>query len=421
MSNNKNTNTNKSTSNNQKSSKQQSTKKVSKQSTPTMKKEQNKKSTIVTNTTKKAVKANIPKPKKEKALDHKCPGCGAPIFFNPTLGKWKCEYCDSAYTLEEMQKYNNASSIENNTSTVEHTDTPVDNAMYVSYKCKNCGAEIVADEQTAATFCVYCGNTAILKEKLAGEFTPNYIIPFKKEKDLAIKKFKELSKGRPFMPTGFNDQKNIEKIRGIYVPFWLYDLSVSGNFSFNAQRVKSWTSGDRRYTQTDYYKIYRTGGMDYKKVPVDGSTRFNNDIMNTLEPFDYKELVPYNHAYLSGFYAERFDVDGDTAIYEAVNRALASGREVMLNSAMGYSSKTVFEDQLKAFLDNKYYALLPIWMVNVKYQDKYYLFAMNGQSGEFIGDVPIDKKKVVIRSIITFIIVFAVVMLINYFIYLGGK
>ncbi len=353
--------------------------------------------------------------KKDKALDHKCPGCGAPIFFNPTLGKWKCEYCNNEFNLDEMQKYNNASSVENNAN-----NDVIDDTTYISYKCKNCGAEIVADEQTSATFCVYCGNTAILKNKLSGEFKPDYIIPFKVEKEAAIKAFEDLSKGRPFMPKGFNSKANIEKIRGVYIPFWLYDFKVEGELNMEASKTRTTATPSMTYIKTDYYKVYRTASMNFIKVPVDGSTRFSNDIMNSIEPFDYNDMVDYNHAYLSGFLAEKYDVDGDESAKDAQDRALESGQNKIFNDVMEFSSKTITEDTLGATITNRKYALLPVWMVNVKYQDKYYLFAMNGQTGEFIGDIPLDKNKVTRWSIISFIIVFVIVVLLSLVIYWMG-
>lgn len=243
----------------------------------------------------------MPKTKKttDKALDHKCPSCGAPIHFHPSSGTWKCEYCNSSFTLEEMQKSNNASS-EIHNQKQETTEEVDDYNEYVSYKCQDCGAEIIADSQTAATFCVYCGNTAILKDKLSGKFAPDYVIPFQKEKEDAEKAFKELAKGRPFVPKDFTDIKHIEKIKGVYIPFWLYDVEVAGSLNCDAKKIMTWTAGDTRFTKTDTYKLYRTGSMHFAKVPVDGSTRFNNDIMNSIEPFDYAGLIKYNHAYLSG-------------------------------------------------------------------------------------------------------------------------
>lgn len=355
--------------------------------------------------------------KKEKALDHKCPGCRAPIFFVPSLGKWKCEYCNGAYTLEELQKYNNASSDAHNQN-VHLTENTED--IYDSYKCKNCGAEIVADNQTSATFCVYCGNTAILKSKLSGQFKPDLIIPFKKEKQVAINAFKGLSKGRPFLPDDFNDINNIEKIRGIYIPFWIYDMEVSGGIEARAQRVTTWSRGNTHYTKTDYYKIFRDGSIKYSKIPIDGSSRFDNDIMSSIEPFDYNEIVPYNHAYLSGFLAERFDIEGDVLIGNAVTRAVESTKNVFLNDATGYSMKTIYNNGLLAKDVKKQYALFPVWMVNVKYKDKYYLFAMNGQTGEFIGDMPVDKKKVIKWSILMFLGIFVGILILMFILFKMG-
>ncbi len=353
------------------------------------------------------------KQRKEKALDNKCPSCGAPIKFNPTAGKWKCEYCESEFTLEEMQKHNNASNVKNNENGEASKIEEIDDTVYVSYKCQNCGAEIVADEQTAATFCVYCGNTAILKNKLSGEFKPNLIIPFKTEKEHAIKAFENVSKGRPFVPKDFNNKNNIEKIKGVYIPFWLYDVGVAGDVDCDAKRVTSWSRGDTHYTKTDIYKIFRSGSMKFAKIPVDGSTRFDNDIMNSIEPFNYEEMIQYNHAYLSGFFAEKYDVDSEGAFKDAQDRALESGKDIMVNSSPGYSGKLVTNNTLVPTLENKYYALLPVWMVNVKYKDKMYIFAMNGQTGEFIGDIPLDKKKAILWGILIFVGIMLAIILIS--------
>ncbi len=348
-----------------------------------------------------------PKKSREKAIDNQCPGCGAPIKFDPSVGKWKCEYCNSEFTLEDMQKHNNASSEEVN----KEDDVTEEDIEYTSYRCENCGAEIVADSQTSATFCVYCGNTAILKSKLAGKFAPDLLIPFKTTKEQAVQNFIGLKKGRPFIPKDFLNGENVEKIRGIYIPFWLNDILVSGTVNFTGEIVTRWSRGDTTYTKTDKYKLYRSGSMNFEKVPVDGSTRFANDIMNSIEPFNYKELVKYNHAYLSGFYAEMYDVSNEESFKEAGARTLRSGQEIFLNSAPGYSAKIPFENNLTSKQTGKAYALLPVWMVNVKYKDKTYLFAMNGQTGKFIGNIPLDKGKVVLWSIGIFAIILLVITL----------
>lgn len=353
-----------------------------------------------------------------KVLDNKCPSCGAPIHFKPELGKFKCDYCDSEYTAEQLKDMDKLKEEEVKENSKKTSDNYSD---YVNYNCPDCGAEIITDSNTAATFCVYCGNTSIIKNRLSGDFAPKYIIPFKMEKQKAIDAFKRLRKGKPLVPKSFVSEQNIEKITGVYIPFWLYDINVSGTLSAKATKVSSWSVGDTRYTKTDYYNVVRSGDMSYNRVPVDGSTRFNNDMMNSIEPFDYSKLIDYNHAYLSGFLAEKYDVSKDDAFVDAKTRTLNSTKDQMLSSMIGYSSKVVTSNDLDSKASGSEYVLFPVWMVNVKYKNEYYLFAMNGESGKFIGNIPLDKKKAFILTIIIFVISFLICVGISYLIYLGGQ
>ena len=343
-------------------------------------------------------------------MDNRCPSCNAPITYKPKLGKFKCDYCDNEFTADQLKKVEE-----------QPVEEVVKDVEYVSYNCPDCGAQIIADETTSATFCLYCGNSSILKNKLSGEFKPDKIIPFRKEKNDAVEAFKKLTKGRPFIPKSFIDEKNIEKITGLYIPFWLYDFKVNGGVMLNATKVKHWTTGNTNFTQTDFYDVYREGTFGYDMVPSDGSKKFSNDIMNSIEPYDYKDMIDYNPLYLSGFLAERYDVSKDEAFPEARDRVLRSTEEQMMADAVGYSTKTLVTKNLTATSTQTRYALLPVWMVNVKYEDKFYLFAMNGQTGEFIGDIPIDKKKVIYYFLGIGAAIFAVLCIIAYFVlFVGG-
>lgn len=345
----------------------------------------------------------------KKVLDNRCPRCQAPIEFNPKLGLFKCDYCDGKFTAEELKDM-----------TTEENKVTETSVEYVNYNCPDCGAVIITDENTAATFCVYCGNTSIIKSRLSGEFAPSKIIPFKKTKEDAIAAFQGLKKGRHLIPKEFINEKNIEKIMGVYIPFWLFDVTSTGDLQIDATRVNSWTSGDTHYTKTDYFKVEREGSMKFSKVPVDGSVRFEDDIMNTIEPFDYSSLVPYNHAYLSGFLAERYDVSKEDAYKSTEDRTVKFTKEEMLSSALGYASKVVTNCDISLHNDNCEYVMLPVYMVNVKYKDKFYIFAMNGESGEFVGNIPLDKKKAVIMSILLFIIIFVFILVISYIVFKFG-
>ena len=338
----------------------------------------------------------------EAAVEHRCPTCHSSISYDPKLDKWKCKYCYNSFTIDEINKYNDKK------KNVEEYNG------YVSYKCESCGAEIIVDENTSATFCVYCGNTAILKSKLTGKFNPTSLIPFKTEKEDAIKAFKALSKGRPLIPNEFLDEKNIEKIRGVYVPFWLYDVNVAGDVEMLGKRVKKYTDGYQSVTLVDRYEITRGGTMRFNSIPIDGSSRFDNDIMNSIEPYNYNELVPYNQAYLSGFYAEKYDLEGEVLFNEVAVRALNSAEDYFVATARTYKDVTVVENKLKAEELHKEYVLLPVWMLNIKYKNKLYKFSMNGQTGECVGNIPVDKGKVIKFLIIIFAILFIVSMIFWY-------
>ena len=258
-----------------------------------------------------------------EVLDHKCPNCSAVLKYNPHGDNFKCEYCNSEFTIVDLMKYE-----KKNKKEIEKVEksTPVD-----TYICSNCGAEIVVDANTSATSCVYCRNTAILKNKLQGEFNPKYIIPFKKTKEDAIEAFKKIGKGKIFMPKEFNMKKNINEISGIYIPFWLYDYEANGEIKADCKRITSWVSGDYRYTKTDTYLVTRGGQMSLSKVPVDGSKRFPNDVMNSIEPFDYSELKDFNYSYLSGFLSEKYDVTKEEAEQDAITRSKNSFIESLEN------------------------------------------------------------------------------------------
>ncbi|MCI8346503.1 MAG: hypothetical protein HFJ12_00965 [Bacilli bacterium] len=334
-------------------------------------------------------------------LDNKCPACGAKIIFNPKNQKWDCEYCGSKFSLEEMKRYENASSSKSNTK--KNTNSKKKLEGLDVYTCKNCGAEVMADETTTATSCLYCGSTTILKDKIDDGIAPSKLIPFKNVKEDAISAFKGLYKGRPLMPKFFNNPKNIEKITGVYIPFWTYDLKVSGQIDFTATDVKTWSDYSYRYTKTDKFLCKRNSRMSFNRVLVDGSSRFDDDLMDSIEPFNFKELVEYNHAYLSGFLAEKYDVDSNKAMERANKRAMNTAISTTKATVI-HQSKVVTNNNLHIAKVNDDYILLPVWMVNIKYKDKTYTFAMNGQTGEIVGNIPLDIRKTIIVSILLFII-----------------
>ena len=337
----------------------------------------------------------------KNVTNHKCPNCNAGLPFDPEKGLWVCEYCNSEFTLEELNKS------ENNTESSNDANMDL-------YECPSCGAQIIADENTTATFCVYCKNPAIIKSRLQEKFKPQYVIPFKTTKEDAIKAFENYKKNKWFIPDEFNDPQTIQEITGINIPFWLYTCDVDANLSAVAYKIRRWRSGNYRYTKTDTYSITRKGTMGYNKVPADGSKRFDDSIMDSIEPFNYSELKDFDYSYLSGFLSEKYDVTEDEAFDRAEDRIENTSKQKLQSTILGYT--TINVNNFTANINNvsNEYVLLPVWLLNTKYKDKLYPFAMNGQTGKLIGNIPISIKKLILKSLFIFLSLDIIIFLIMY-------
>jgi len=237
----------------------------------------------------------------------KCLTCGADLLFDPTLQKWKCEWCDSEFTESDL-----GSGATEDTSvydTAEEPAEPLDNANIRVYDCNYCGAEVITDATTAATFCVYCQRPVVLVPRLSGEFKPCVMIPFQTTKDEALETFKKYLSKKRFIPDEYKSDQNIEKLTGVYTPFWIYKGDVGFNVQGEGDIVSIRRSGDYRITRTDTYKIVREGKITIENIPVDASSKTPSDVMDSIEPFDFKKLADFSTHFLSGFLAERYDED----------------------------------------------------------------------------------------------------------------
>ena len=334
-------------------------------------------------------------------VDNKCPSCGANVKFNPTTQKWDCEYCGNSYEIGEFEK-------QQEKETKENLDLEID-----EYTCPNCGATVVTDANTVATHCVYCGNTTIMKNRLQGEFKPDKLIPFKSTKEEAIEEFKKNVKKRWFAPSDFHDEKNIEKITGVYVPFWLYDSQMNGNIQSRATQIRRWSSGNYDYTETSTFRCTRSGELQIEDLPVDGSTKFGDEIMDSIEPYNYSEFKPFNRSYLSGFLAEKYDLNKDEVYDRAKKRMENTMVDELKSTIRGYNSVTIDNSDVNINSGEVEYALLPVWMLNIKFKEKMYTFAMNGQTKKVVGTVPMDSGKVIKKCILFFGISFILFFIFN--------
>ena len=231
---------------------------------------------------------------------YKCPGCGAAMEFDSTTQKLGCPSCGMQIDVREYEeKYSQNS-----------TQGEYDKEMKM-YHCNTCGAELVADEYTSATFCSFCGNPTLVEDRLKGEFKPSTIIPFKINKDKAVEIYKNWCKKGPLTPSALSRNSTIEKISGLYVPYWLYDYSAQTDMHANAERVRTTRKGDTEYIYTDHFQVFRNISAKFEKIPADASEKMPDDAMDKLEPFNYNELTAFSMPYLSGYLSERYNYTAD--------------------------------------------------------------------------------------------------------------
>jgi DNA-directed RNA polymerase subunit RPC12/RpoP len=310
----------------------------------------------------------------------------------------KCPYCDTEYDMEIVKEVMNEETEE--ASDQMEWNTTAGSAWQngeagdlVSYICKSCGGEIVCDRTTAATACPYCDNPVVMQEHFAGMLRPDCVIPFKLDKKAAKEAYQNHLKGKVLLPGAFKDKNHIDEIKGVYVPFWLFDAEAEAKVRYRATRVRTWSDSNYEYTETRYYRVLREGNLGFEHVPVDGSTKMADDLMESIEPFDFSEAVDFQTAYLSGFLADRYDVDAEQSIERANERIKKSTESAFADTVHGYSSVIPESSSVRLSEGKSKYALYPVWLLNTTYQNEKYTFAMNGQTGKFVGNLPVDKKK----------------------------
>lgn len=325
--------------------------------------------------------------------EYKCPCCGGAIGFDPGIQKMKCPFCDTEFEMETLAAYDS----ELNSETPDEMQwekaeaVPWQEEGIRSYVCNSCGGEIIGDENTAATACPYCGNPVVMMEQFTGAQKPDLVIPFKLDRNAAIAALKKHYEGKRLLPKVFKDENHLQEIQGIYVPFWLFDTEADANVRYKATKVRAWSDSRYDYTQTSYFALSRGGQLGFERIPVDGSSKMDDTLMESLEPFDHTQAVDFQTAYLAGYLADKYDVDSDRCIQRANQRVRKSTEEAFADTTHGYTTVVPEHTGIRLRGGKVRYALYPVWLLNTKWNDKIYTFAMNGQSGKMVGDLPADK------------------------------
>lgn len=328
--------------------------------------------------------------------EYKCPCCAGKLEFDGTIGKVKCPFCDTEFEVSvfsQLDEEINQAADENLDWKADSSDTFGDSAEGMAYySCKSCGAQIVMDETTAASKCPYCDNPIVMTGNVKGDLKPDLIIPFKLDKKAAEEAFAKHLGSKKLLPRAFKEQKHIKEIKGVYVPYWIYCSKADASVRYKATKVTHRIEGEYDVTETEHYCAFRNGSMEYENVPVDGASKMDDALMDSVEPFDFSAAVPFQTAYMAGYVADRYDEDSDKCSERANERIKNSTAQAFAATVSDYSSVEVESQNIALSNGTAKYALLPLWILTTKWNNENYIFAMNGQTGKFVGNLPCDKS-----------------------------
>ena len=350
--------------------------------------------------------------------NYKCPACTGPLHFVGASGMLECDFCGAKYDVAQIEalyaekeakavaatEQANAKAEQNRQKIAEMESQGWDTSSLSNdwgteadgmkaYSCPSCGAELICDASTAATSCPYCGNPTVVPGQFSGALKPDFVIPFKLSKEDAVAALKNHYKGKPLLPKAFTNGNHIEEVKGVYVPFWMFDGEAEGHARYDATRSRVFRTGDWEVTKTDHFEICRDGSMPFEKVPVDASSRMPDAHMDSIEPYDYAELKPFSSAYLPGFLADKYDVPVADCESRADERCQKTVLDALGRTVSGYDTCIPRAQDVRLHRGKVHYALLPVWMLSTRWNGKSFLFAMNGQTGRLVGDLPTDMGK----------------------------
>lgn len=299
----------------------------------------------------------------------KCKNCGGNSVYHPEKKKMWCPHCESLDSEERVEA-----------GTME--------------TCNNCGAPLEGiNEFTSALKCSHCGSYIILKERVEGIKRADYILPFAVSKDQAVTKLKEEFGRRLFTPDSFLSHASLQLMEGSYVPFWLYDYLSKVDYEGKGTKVRVYRKGDYEYTETSHYRIVRKMDISFDRIPVDASTRMEDDIMDLMEPYEYQALLNFEEKYMSGFEGEVYNFTQE-AMEERARQKAAGDSENLLNQTIsGYSTTLPIHKNINLIKEKGSFALLPVWVYKYNFKGEDYYYYVNGQTGKVIGKTPTDMKK----------------------------
>lgn len=346
------------------------------------------------------------------AITSKCPNCAAGLIFNAEKQKFSCEFCLSDFTEEELKA-----------CAAEQTDEEQNKEFADSvdqYFCENCGAEVITDKNTAADFCYYCHNPVVMSRNVSGVYRPSKIIPFKLSRDEAAECFIRFARSKWFVPRSYLAKEHISKMTGVYYPFWLTDADTDSAIHALGKRIRSWRSGNYRYTETQSFDLWRRGRMHFEDIATSALSTEDKAMLEGVLPYPLDEYRDFSMPYLQGFLAKKRDVETADISGEVKSRMDKYASEMLMRTTRGYTTVDLRTLDVAILSAHWEYSLMPIWVLTYKKKKKTYVYAMNGSTGKIYGELPISVPKLLLFALGVLLGAFVAALLVGWMFGIGG-
>ncbi len=349
-------------------------------------------------------------------VTYKCPNCDAGLLFDAEKQMFACEFCLSSFTEAELDNSETARKAEEKAKETEEYRAEIS-----EYRCASCGAEVIAEKNTAADFCYYCHNPIVLTDKVSGEFKPTKIIPFKFDKDGAKEHFCRFMKKKWFLPRDYLTEGTMENISGVYYPFWVTDADTDSSLHGVGKNIRTWRSGDYRYTETTTYAVERRGMIHFEDITTSAISTEDKKMLEGILPYPIDDYQDFSMPYLQGYVAKKRDIDRELLQPEVKNKMNSYADQILSKTARGFDRFEKTGLNVSILSSHWEYSLMPIWIMTYKkkharkkHKDKTYIYAMNGSTGKIYGELPVSIPKLLLSALGIFAAVAGLMFLIGY-------
>lgn len=334
--------------------------------------------------------------RKKEEMIYKCPNCDAALTYNPSLHMMECDSCASfyepeqvSYREEEVREEYEIKEDDAEAFLLENVYAEDEEYMQLKiYRCSACGAELAVNDTEVSSFCAFCGQPTVIYDRVSKQRKPTYIIPFEYSKEQAVTIVRNrLRRTGGYVPKEIQNLDVLDKIRGIYVPYFLFHAEY-----YDCQEIQGQKDG-----AADSATFQLEAKCEFRQLPCDASSRIDDEISQRIEPFNMNGLKRFDPSYLSGFYADSFDLTAKQLTNVVKRRCEELFDDRARRSIRKDGMVVITKSDPRCKILHSEYALLPVWFMTFRYQGEVYTMLVNGQTGKIIGGLPVEKTEIRVK------------------------